>query len=250
MPFAGSPHGCGRSAGHGSTVRARVAGAEDAAVGQPQDRTGVPHAVGIVLVERRSPRGRRAPARWRGPVSKRPSTASPAISRPQVLPRSQRGAAIASPGSIPKRAMRVKICAWNCGWPSPPMRAVGHHPPIVEAGERRVERVEGLPARHQRVDRVLVERKAHAAVLPEDAGPRQHDARAELPEDRLDEGDRPALLVDGAEPDRVALLVRRRQRRPPACGRRDRPRGRARRRSGIRRDRCRRRDRSPRGRGR
>ncbi len=52
---------------------------------------------------------------------KRDSSLSVSLVCPQVRPRSQRGAAIASAGFMPKTMVRVKTALCVCGWPSPPM---------------------------------------------------------------------------------------------------------------------------------
>ena len=94
--------------------------------------------------------------------------------------------------------------------------AVGHHPAVVEGGQRRDQGVERAPARLQRVHRARVERERHAAVLPADAGGGQHRAGAVLPVDRLDEGDRHAVAIDRPHPDGVALARAHREARRAA----------------------------------
>ena len=94
-------------------------------------------------------------------------------------------------------------------------RAIGQDASILEAGEGRVQRVERLAARNQRIGGVPVEREGDAAVLPVDACRRQHAAGAVFPVDRLDIGDGEALAVDRAHPDRVAVAVAQRQLRRP-----------------------------------
>ena len=54
-----------------------------------------------------------------------------------------------------------------------------------------------------------VEEEAGAAVLPDDASLGQHAAGAVFEIDRLDEADGNAVIVDGAEPDGIALVDRR-----------------------------------------
>ena len=61
-------------------------------------------------------------------------------------------------------------------------RAVGEDAAVVEHGERRVERMERPPPRHQRIARLRIEREGDAAVLHQHAGARQHAARAVFPD--------------------------------------------------------------------
>ena len=68
--------------------------------------------------------------------------------------------------------------------------------------------MERLAARRQPVRPAVREAHARAAVLPDQPGLRQHDPRAELPVEALDEADRPAGLVDRAHPDGVAVRPR------------------------------------------
>ncbi len=85
-----------------------------------------------------------------------------------------------------------------------PHGAVGHDAAVAQHRKGRVEGVERLAARRQRVERRGVEREAGAAVLHQDAGRRQHAARAEFPVDRLDVRHRKPAGVGGAHPDGVA----------------------------------------------
>ncbi len=83
-------------------------------------------------------------------------------------------------------------------------RAIGHDAAIVEDAQRRIERMERLSAGFQRARPVQPQGEGRAAVLPDNAGLRQDDARAELEICALDRADGPAVAVDNAEPDRVA----------------------------------------------
>src|SRR3546814_12427015 len=73
--------------------------------------------------------------------------------------------------------------------------AINHDTSIVEQGERRLDRVEGLPPRHQGLTCPLVEPAARTPVLPGDPGRRHHHARAPLPAEALDAADHMARLL-------------------------------------------------------
>ena len=97
-----------------------------------------------------------------------------------------------------ERRLRLRL-------PFPAHRAERHRSAVGEPRERRVEGVERLASGRQPVGTAVGETHAGAAILPDQPGLRQHQARAELPVKALDEADRPPRLVDRAHPDGVAV---------------------------------------------
>ncbi len=86
---------------------------------------------------------------------------------------------------------------------------VDHGAPVLQQRHGGVKRVEGLAARLQRVERALVQAERAPAVLPADAARAEHDPRAELVIDALDEAHRASFAVDDAHPDRVGRAFSR-----------------------------------------
>ena len=100
------------------------------------------------------------------------------------------GRAPSAAGRAPRPAARgtatwrVNTAPWVCGWPSPPMRAIGHDAAVVEHGERRIEGVERQPPGRQRVQRAWRRAKslrrgsASARRLPAARSPSRTPSRA------------------------------------------------------------------------
>src|SRR5690606_25387052 len=84
--------------------------------------------------------------------------------------------------------------------------SVYHHATIGETGKRRMEGVERPYPRPGRIGMARLEGEGAAAVLPHDAGARQHKTGSEGPEHRLYEGDREPVAVDRCHIDRVTSL--------------------------------------------
>ena len=78
----------------------------------------------------------------------------------------------------------------------------------VFVGHGRDDRVVGTLARRELVGMAFFEREQRAAVLEHHACTRYDHARAEVVEDRVDERDDVAVLVDDRQVDRVARAVR------------------------------------------
>src|SRR6478752_3338706 len=96
-------------------------------------------------------------------------------------------------------------------------RSQGRHVAVLarigSADEHAVRDEDRLPAAE--AERVLVEaypearaREAGAAILQDDPSARRDDARAEAAEEALDERDRSALAVHGAQVDRAPARLR------------------------------------------
>src|SRR5581483_315014 len=156
-------------------VAARVGGAEHAAVGAADDHAGMAHALGVALGE--------DPDGMAGALECADQVGVEALLHRQF-------AAVGPPGAAEAPARRVDGVArlhaeggvaredrsLELRLAVAAHAAIGDRAAVAETGERRIERVEGLAAGAQWIDRGGIEREGGAAVLPEDAGARQEDA--------------------------------------------------------------------------
>jgi len=101
---------------------------------------------------------------------------------PQVRPRSQRGASIARRAiehvAREQRRLGLRLAIAAHG-------AVADDAAVRESSKGRIERVEWQPPGLECVQGAGREREAHAAILHQHTGLRQHDAGPEFPVERL-----------------------------------------------------------------